>query len=91
MESLKEKIALVTGAGKGIGRAIAIALANEGVHVALLARTASDLEKVALEVRAAGVKAMVVTANIADIQSVNAAVEKAKRELGPIDILINNA
>lgn len=91
MESIKGKIALVTGAGKGIGRSIALALAAEGVHVGLLARTESDLQEVAKEVNAQGVKASVATADITDIHAVNSAVEKISSELGQIDILINNA
>ena len=51
MESLKGKTVLVTGAGKGIGRAIAIALANEGAHVGLIARTEKDLQTVAAEIQ----------------------------------------
>ncbi|WP_224998547.1 3-ketoacyl-ACP reductase [Cesiribacter sp. SM1] len=91
MESLKGKNALVTGAGKGIGRAVAVALAREGVNVGLLARTASQLKEVAAEVEAQGVKAAVVTADVADIKAVNGAVEQVLKELGSIDILINNA
>lgn len=91
MEKLTGKTALITGAGKGIGRAIAIALANEGVHVGLLARTTSQLEEVAAEVKKLGVKAAVATADVTDINSVNEAVKKIGAELGPIDILINNA
>ncbi|MCC9135055.1 3-ketoacyl-ACP reductase [Pontibacter silvestris] len=91
MESLRGKNAIVTGAGKGIGRAIAIALANEGVNVGLLARTASQLEEVASEIEVIGVKASFATANVADMEGVNAAVEKVKSDLGAIDILINNA
>ncbi|WP_207431009.1 3-ketoacyl-ACP reductase [Sabulibacter ruber] len=91
MESLKGKTALVTGAGKGIGRAVAIALAKEGVNVALLARTESDLQKVATEIEALGVETSVVTADVTNIVSVNEAVEQARQELGFIDILINNA
>jgi 3-oxoacyl-[acyl-carrier protein] reductase len=91
MESLRGKIALVTGAGKGIGRAIAIALANEGVNVGLLARTAKDLQAVAAEIKSTGVKTAMATADVSDIQSVNSAVEKIQQDLGEIDILINNA
>ncbi|GAA4298886.1 3-ketoacyl-ACP reductase [Nibribacter koreensis] len=91
MESLKGKTALVTGAGKGIGKAIAIALAKEGVNVALLARTKSDLMKVAQEIEDLGVDTTVVTADVTNINSVNEAVEQVMQDLGFIDILINNA
>jgi 3-oxoacyl-[acyl-carrier protein] reductase len=91
MNSLTGKTALVTGAGKGIGRAIAVAMAQEGVHVALLARTESQLREVAQEIEALGVKAVVLAADIADRASVEAAVSKAQGELGDLDILINNA
>jgi 3-oxoacyl-[acyl-carrier protein] reductase len=91
MESLTGKVALVTGAGKGIGRAVAIALAQEGVHVGLLARTESQLREVAKEIEALGVKAAVVTADVANREAVEAAVAQVKTQLGPIDILINNA
>lgn len=90
MESLNGKHALITGAGKGIGRALALALAKEGVEVSLLARTAADLDVVAAEVKVAGGKAFTVTADVADINSVNDAVAKVLAE-GPVDILINNA
>lgn len=91
MELLTGKNALVTGAGKGIGRAVALALAKEGVNVALLARTEEQLQEVATEAKALGVKVAVVATDIADINKVNAAVAQAKATLGPIDILINNA
>ncbi|MBC8083197.1 MAG: SDR family NAD(P)-dependent oxidoreductase, partial [Hymenobacter sp.] len=74
MESITGKNALVTGAGKGIGRAVALALAHEGVHVALLARTESQLRAVAQEVEALGVKAVIVAADVADRAAVEAAV-----------------
>jgi len=91
MQSLQNKTALITGAGKGIGRAVALALANEGVQVGLVARTEKDLQAVAQEAGALGVKTAVATADVSDINSVNAAVAKIRQELGPIDILINNA
>lgn len=91
MESIKGKVALVTGAGKGIGKAVALALAAEGVNLALMARTESDLKAVADEVEKAGVKVAYATADVADIASVNAAVASLTAALGPVDILINNA
>ena len=91
MTDLKNKNALITGAGKGIGRAIAIALAKEGVNIILMAKTQSDLDEVANEVNVLGVKSLTVIADVADINSVNGAVEKALVEFKTIDILINNA
>ncbi|MBC6490120.1 3-ketoacyl-ACP reductase [Flavihumibacter stibioxidans] len=91
MESLIGKTALVTGAGKGIGRAIALALANEGVHLGLLARTAKDLEELAAEITSKGVKCSIAVADVSNMQEVNSAVEKINKELGLVDILINNA
>lgn len=91
MQSLAGKTALVTGAGKGIGKAIAIALAQEGVHVGLLARTEKDLLTVAEEIKALGVNVFIATADIADRGEVEAAISKLQNQLGSIDILINNA
>ncbi|KIC00277.1 3-ketoacyl-ACP reductase [Flavobacterium sp. KMS] len=91
MSNLKNKNALITGAGKGIGKAVAIALAKEGVNVILLARTQADIDLVATEINALGVKSLAITADVSDINSVNKAVEKAIAEFKNIDILINNA
>ncbi len=91
MESLQGKITLVTGAGKGIGRAVALALAQEGAHVGLLSRTASDLESLAAEIATHGVKTASAVADIADRAAVEAAIAQIQQELGDIDILINNA
>jgi 3-oxoacyl-[acyl-carrier protein] reductase len=91
MTDLKNKNALITGAGKGIGKAIAIALAKEGVNVILVARTQADVDQLAGEVNQLGVKSLALSADVSDINSVNAAVEKALAEFKTIDILINNA
>ena len=91
MNDLKNKNALITGAGKGIGKAIAIALAKEGVNVILVARTQSEIDEAAKEINALGVKSLPITADVASIDSVNNAVEKALAEFKTIDILINNA
>lgn len=91
MQSLKGKAALVTGAGKGIGKAIALALAAEGVNVGLLARTESDVRSVADDVIKSGVKASFATADVSNRSEVEKAVAKISKELGKIDILLNNA
>ncbi|MDE3236102.1 MAG: 3-ketoacyl-ACP reductase [Bacteroidota bacterium] len=91
MESLQGKNALITGAGKGIGQAIAIALAKEGVNVGLIARTEKDLLQVAEQAAVYNVKTAIATADVSDIQSVNSAVNGIQSQLGAIDILINNA
>jgi len=91
MESLKGKNALITGAGKGLGRAMAIALVHEGVNVGLMARTEADLQELAKEIEGLNVRAVIAVADVSSIDSVNAAVTQIKARLGVIDILINNA
>lgn len=91
MTDLKNKNALITGAGKGIGKAIAIALAKEGVNVILVSRTQADVDQLAAETAALGVKSLALSADVSDINSINSAVEKAFAEFKTIDILINNA
>jgi 3-oxoacyl-[acyl-carrier protein] reductase len=89
---LTGKKAIVTGAGKGIGRAIATALAARGVHVGLLARTAADLETLAAELRHShGVTTAIATADVAERVAVEAATNTLRDALGGLDIVINNA
>jgi len=89
---LKGRAAVVTGASKGIGKAIAWGLAAEGVRVALIARTAAALEAAAAEIRAAtGGTVLVLPADIRDDTAVAAAVERACAAFGPLHILVNNA
>lgn len=90
-QSLKEKVAFVTGAGRGIGRAVAIALANEGVNVGLFARTEAALKEVASEIEGLGVKVAYAAVDISSLKQVEQAIEKVTNELGTADILINNA
>ncbi|WP_408009846.1 3-ketoacyl-ACP reductase [Pseudalkalibacillus sp. A8] len=90
-QSIEGKTAYITGAGRGIGKATALELAREGVHVGLIARTQSSLEKVAEEARSLGVKSSVAVADISDMEQVENAVSKLENELGSTDILINNA
>ncbi len=85
------KIALVTGAGRGIGRDIALRLAREGYACGLIARTKSQLEETAELIRRNGGKALVTPTDVSKREQVLAAVEAVERELGPIAVLINNA
>ncbi|RWZ52175.1 3-ketoacyl-ACP reductase [Halobacillus fulvus] len=90
-QEIKGKIAYITGAGRGIGKATALEFAREGVHVGLIARTESRLQEVAEEARSFGVKASVATADVANWEEVEQAVATLEKELGAADILINNA
>ena len=85
------RTALITGAGKGIGEAISLALAGQGLRVALAARTAADLERVAGLVRAQGGEAFPVVCDVTDAASVAAAVAAVAAACGPITVLVNNA
>ncbi|MBE5100105.1 3-ketoacyl-ACP reductase [Priestia aryabhattai] len=90
-QSLKGKVALITGAGKGIGRSTAIELAKEGVNIGLIARTEADLKAVASELEAFEVQVAYATADVSSMEEVNVAVEHLHTKLGTTDILINNA
>ncbi len=91
MESIEGKTAIITGAGKGIGRAIAIALAAEGVHLGLISRTNEDLLDLKNELKSYPIKIATFSADVANLVQVNSAVESIQKELGAIDMLINNA
>jgi 3-oxoacyl-[acyl-carrier protein] reductase len=91
MNQLVNQIAVVTGAGRGIGRAIALKFASEGADVVCVSRTAENSEKVAQEVRALGRKAWALAVDVANGTAVNAAAEKILAEAGRVDILVNNA
>ena len=85
------RTALITGAGKGIGEAIALALAAQGLRVALAARTPADLERVAGRIRAAGGTALPVVCDVTKVDSITGAVAAAVEAFGPITVLVNNA
>lgn len=87
---LKGKRAVVTGGSKGIGRAIALALADEGVDVAVCARSEGPLQAVAEEIRQRGAKAFAQPCDVGDAQALDAFLEQARAALGGVDILVNN-
>ena len=89
--SLEGQTALVTGGGRGIGRAIALTLAEAGADVAVTARTMSQIEQVADEVRALDKLSLAIQVDVTDPQSVEQMVAKVTDEMGQIHILINNA
>ncbi len=91
MGQLDNQIAVVTGAGRGIGRAIALQFAAEGAHVACVSRTAENAEKVAAEVRALGRQAWAYAVDVADAKAVAAAAEQILTDAGRVDMLVNNA
>ena len=91
MSQLANQIAVVTGAGRGIGRAIALKFANEGADVVVVSRTQENSEKVAAEIRALGKKAWAHAVDVSDSASVAAAAEKILADCGKVDILVNNA
>ncbi|RFU71392.1 3-ketoacyl-ACP reductase [Peribacillus saganii] len=91
MSSLSGKTALITGAGRGIGRATAIALAKEGVNIGLVGLNMSNLEKVSSELAEYNIEISAASADVADLESVTHAIEHINSDLGAIDILINNA
>jgi 3-oxoacyl-(acyl-carrier-protein) reductase len=88
---LAGRVAIVTGAGRGIGRAIALRFAQEGANLVLTARTMSQLEECAKEAETKGVRAIPVSCDVSDPSAVNHMVEAALKQFGRIDILVNNA
>ena len=88
---MTSRVALVTGGGRGIGRAIVLRLAKDGLRVAVGARTAAQVEETAAAARASGAAALPLAIDVTDPASVADAVERTVSELGPVDVVVNNA
>jgi 3-oxoacyl-[acyl-carrier protein] reductase len=88
---LKGKVVLVTGAGRGIGRAVALAFAREGAKLALVGRTKKNLTEVQKELKETGVATAVLPGDVSDEGVVSRIVGAAEQQLGPVDVLVNNA
>lgn len=91
MNKLQNKVALITGAGQGIGRGIALRLAKEGANIAILDLNDDKMHEVADEIKKLGRKAITIKADISKQEEVFAAVDRAEKELGGFDIIVNNA
>ncbi|HOK54352.1 MAG TPA: SDR family oxidoreductase, partial [Armatimonadota bacterium] len=91
MHELKDKVVQITGAGRGIGRAIALAMAREGAKVAMAARTEREINTVAEEINLAGGTAIAIRTDLMSESDIKKMVYETEQAFGPIDILINNA
>jgi len=91
MQSLDGKVALVTGAGRGIGKAVALSLAKLGCRLVLAARTTVELEQVKLDIQSDKGTAMAIPTDLARDEDIDTLVRESEREFGGVDILINNA
>ena len=91
MARLKDQVAVITGAGRGIGAATAVALANEGVDIVLAAKTGNQIEEIANRVRTIGRRAISVPTDVSQKDQVDALATKAYDTFGKVDILVNNA
>jgi 3-oxoacyl-[acyl-carrier protein] reductase len=89
--ALQDKVALITGGSRGIGRAIGLCLAAQGVHIVLCGRTEETLEQTAEEIRALGVKAWPIVADVSRLENIQRFIADGAKAADAVDILVNNA
>ena len=88
---LKDKVALITGGGRGIGKAVALDYAREGARIAICSRTGAEIETAAKEIKALGTECLAVECDVSLEEPVSKLAEKVQECFGRIDVLINNA
>jgi len=88
---LKDKVALVTGGGRGIGKAVALAYAREGASLAVCARTVAEIEETAKEIQSLGRECLGLVCDVSSEESVSGLLEKVAKSFGRVDVLVNNA
>src|SRR5690242_16477470 len=91
MKRMQDKVVLVTGGGRGIGRAICLRLANDGAKVAIADLLENEAQQVATEITAQGGQALAIKTDVAQLDQVNTCVQKVTETWGQIDVLVNNA
>lgn len=91
MSTTQAAVAIVTGGGRGFGKAIATRLAADGYAVTVTARTVAEIAEVAATINAAGGRALAIAADVTDAEAVNRVVEQTQQQLGPVSLLVNNA
>src|SRR4051794_4300634 len=89
--NLTGRVAIVSGGGRGIGRAVALGLASAGASVAVVARSGAQIIEVAARITGAGGRAVAIPADVSDPEAVERMVHEVEAALGPVDLLVNNA
>ena len=91
MRQLKNKVVLITGGGRGIGAEVARVFGGQGAKIAVAARSEDELEKTRVDLESHGITAVAIPADVGHLESLRRLVAEVERQLGPVDVLVNNA